>query len=146
MADLIDQLSENRYVVIGNLTKEHCTIFNSFGVLSHTLEVEQKIIMWNDRIDHVKEQHAHEFHLDIEYYINIIPDIIANPKFIGVHPKGHGIEYFGYIKNTDENVLVAIKAKSDRRGNLCFRSAYPVKQERLDNFIHSNRVVEFTNS
>ncbi|WP_026859548.1 hypothetical protein [Jeotgalicoccus psychrophilus] len=146
MANLINELSKNRYVTIGYLTKEHCTIFNSFGILSHTLEVGQKIIMWDDRIDHVKDKHAIEFHLEAEYYINIMPNIIANPTFIGIHPKGHGIEYFGYIQNTQENVLVAIKAQSDKHGNLCFRSTYPVKQERLQAFIRSNRVVRCTNS
>jgi len=120
---------------IGTLTKE------VIELLDLSLQ-ETDIIMWGDRIEHI-EKHKEDFD-DVEKYkshMELIPQIISAPDYVSIHPKGNTIEY---IKKIDDIMLVAIRIRTV--GKLAFRTAYPIKQSKLDNYIKNGRAVKMVDS
>lgn len=119
---------ENKPYTIGRVTND---VIELLGLAME----ERDIVIWGDRISHI-ERHKKDFEDEINYHthIELIPDIIANPDFVSVHPNGQSIEY---IKKIDEIVLVAVRIKV--KGRLALRTAYPIKQTKLDSYIESGR-------
>lgn len=119
---------ENKPYKVGRVTK---AIIDEFG-----LPISEKdILIWGDRIPHI-ERHKGDFATEEDYkkHIEAMPDIISNPDYVSIHPNGQSLEY---IKRIDELVLVAVRIKL--KGNLVVRSAYPIKEEKLDSYITSGR-------
>ena len=119
---------ENKPYKIGKVTND------VIKLLGLSIE-ERDIVIWGDRIPHI-ERHKKDFENECNYqtHIESIPDIIANPDFVSVHPNGQSIEY---IKKIDEIVLVAVRIKI--KGSLAIRTAYPIKQAKLDSYIERGR-------
>ena len=67
--------------------------------------------------------------------MELIPQIISKPEYVGYNEKNNGIEY---IKRLDDLTLVAVKLKSS--GDLFLRSIYPISDVKLNNGIASNRI------
>lgn len=74
---------------------------------------------------------------DYKKHVESMPDIINNPDYVGLHPKGNSIQY---IKRIDELMLVAIRITL--KGKLVVRSSYPITQNTLDSYLASGSVKE----
>lgn len=116
-------------IKIGVLTKE---VIDLLGL--NRLECD--IILWEDRFRYI-EKHKGDFNTEEDYYRHIaqIPDIIENPDYVGLHPGKNSIEY---IKRIDELMIVAVRIR--QTGNLAFRSAYPLSEKQLLNYLNSGTV------
>lgn len=95
------------------------------------------IIMWYDRLKYT-EKHKSDFRTEEEYIkcMENIPNIIKNPDYVGLHPRDGSIQY---IKQINELMLVGIRIKPF--GEICYRSAYPITEGQLNNYIDTERVV-----
>lgn len=113
-------------VKIGRLTKEVISQLN-------INRSECDIILWNDRYEYI-QKHIPNFKSkeDFDKHIALIPDIIENPDYIGKHPNDNSIQY---IKRINELMIVAIRVKE--KGHLALRSAYPLREKQLENYIES---------
>lgn len=115
-------------MIIGRLTNEVISLLN----LNRS---ECDIILWEDRLKYI-QKHIIDFESleDYEKHVELIPEIILNPDYVGKHPNSRSIEY---IKRIDRLMLVAVRLKVD--GDLAFRSAYPIREEQLERYIESGR-------
>jgi hypothetical protein len=111
-------------IIIGKLSKEIIALLK----LNRS---ECNIILWEDRFKYI-EKHIQDFESEEEFrkHISLIPDIIENPDYVGRHPKDNSIRY---IKRINELMIVAIRIKD--KGNLAFRSAYPITESQLDDHL-----------
>jgi hypothetical protein len=116
---------------IGVLTKE---IIDLLGLNRS----ECDIILWEDRFKYI-EKHKCDFKTEAAFYkhIALIPDIIENPDYVGKHPSKNSIEY---IKRIDELMIVAVRIKET--GNLAFRSAFPLTEKQLLDYINSKTIIK----
>lgn len=123
----LDNLKEStKSIKIGELTSEVIDILN--------LDMKPRnIYMWSDRLAHC-EKHKNDFTTEDEYYRSIenIPLIIKEPDYVGVHSNNKGIFY---IKKLENNCLVGITMDS-----LLFRSMYPIKESKLQNYLRQGKV------
>ncbi|MDD4834818.1 MAG: PBECR2 nuclease fold domain-containing protein [Lutispora sp.] len=96
------------------------------------------IIMWEDRFKYI-EKHKQHFQSEESYkkHVSQIPDIIENPNYIAKHPSSNSIEY---IKRIDELMLVAVRIKNT--GNLAFRTAYPLSELQLQDYINKGTAIK----
>lgn len=90
------------------------------------------ILMWDDRIEHI-EKHRMNFRniYDFDNYVELIPDIIENPDYIGIKDKNKSIQF---IKQYNDNVLIAVRLNT--KGKLSFRTMYPITDGQLDDYIN----------
>ena len=97
------------------------------------------ILMWDDRIQHI-EKHRMNFRniYDFDYYVDMIPEIIENPDYIGVKEKNKSIQF---IKQYDNNILIAIRLTT--KGRLSFRTMYPITDGQLDDYIRKDTAWEY---
>lgn len=98
----------------------------------------QNIIIWGPRLTEHCEKHKDEYSSVKSYKnaINSIPEIICNPDYVGFHPKNGNIQY---IKKLDDISLVGIKIIKGK-GNLLFRTIFPITEDKLNYYIKTNRV------
>lgn len=61
-----------------------------------------------------------------------IPLIIEKPDYVGIHSNNKGIFYIKKLKN---NCLVGVTMDS-----MLFRSMYPIKESKLNNYIKQGKV------
>jgi hypothetical protein len=128
----IDSLKKGFVTIkIGILTKE---VIDLLGLNRN----ECSIILWEDRFHYI-EKHKSDFKNEEDFYKHIsqIPDIIENPDYVGKHPGKNSIEY---IKKIDELMIVAVRIKET--GNLAFRSAYPLTENQLSEYLNSGTVMK----
>lgn len=123
----LDDLKKNtKSIKIGELTQEVIDILS--------LDANPRnIYMWSDRLNHC-EKHKNDFSSEKEYLRSLenIPTIIKNPDYVGLHSNNKGIFY---IKKLDSNCLVGITMDS-----LLFRSMYPIKESKLNNYIKQGKI------
>jgi len=130
MADKLDVESLKKGFInikIGMLTKEIADIIK--------LDRDEcDIVLWEDRFKYI-EKHKENFESEESFikHIELIPDIIENPDYVGRHPKDNSIQY---IKQLDKLMIVAVRIKY--KGKLCFRTAYPLTEKQLKDYIESN--------
>jgi len=119
-------------IKIGVLTKEVIDLLN---LNRDTCD----IILWEDRFKYI-EKHKGDFksEIDFENHIAAIPEVIENPDYVGVHPRKNSLEF---IKRIDELLIVVVRIK--QKGDLAFRTMYPLSEKQLQNYIKSGTVVEF---
>ena len=119
----IDNLEDNAYQV-GTLSQDVINLLN--------LSMDETAIMLGDDRIKYTSKHSHEFKSYETYKncVNSIPHIIACPDYVALHPSGKSIEY---IKQLDDIVLVAVRIRP--RGNLWFRSLYPISPSKLSRYI-----------
>lgn len=96
------------------------------------------ILMWRNRIEHLKKHQYETTDFSVEKMVSIIPDIIKSPDYIGVNKKDSSIQF---IKRLDANVLVAIRANN--RSNLSFRTMYTITDSQLSDYIRKDRAWKF---
>lgn len=74
-------------------------------------------------------------------YIDYIPDIIANPDYIGINPNesGGSIEL---VKRYEDNVLLGIKLDTDGQ-YLYVSTMYDVQESKVSRRLHSGRLKQF---
>lgn len=122
----IDLLKNNKVAKIGELTPEVIDILQ-------LNDKPRNITMWADRLEHCKK-HKRDFPSEDDYNNTIknIPQIIQNPDYVGLHPDGNSIQY---IKRINQNCIVGITTNS-----LCFRTVYPIKESKLENYLETNRI------
>jgi len=119
------------YVKIGKLSQE---VIDLLGLKL----IECDIIMWEDKFEYI-HKHITDFKSEENFYncISKIPETIASPDYIGLHPSKNSIEY---IKRIDELVIIAIRIKN---GKLALKTMFPLTEAQLEDYIKSNTVVEF---
>lgn len=74
-------------------------------------------------------------------YIDYIPNIIAEPDYVGVNPNETG-ESIEIVKKYEDNVLVGIKL--DTEGEYFYVSTmYDIQESKVSRRLHSGRLKEF---
>lgn len=87
--------------------------------------------------------HIRKRHPDILHKMHLIPDILANPDFIGKDPtKPNSIEL---IKVYDRNMLISITLDTDD-DYLYVSSIYDINQSKLERRINSGRLLRYSNN
>ena len=81
-------------------------------------------------------------HYKVLKYIDYIPDIIAEPDYIGVNPNENGTESIELIKRYKDNVLVGIKVDKEN-GNLYVSTMMDLQESKIERRLHSGRIKEF---
>ena len=83
---------------------------------------------------HVLKRHPHCLK-----YLDLIPEILSAPDYLGVNPKeAHSIEF---VKCYDDAVLVAVKLDL-RHDYLYVASVYDISESKLRRRIHSQRLMK----
>lgn len=128
---MIDK-STSDYQDVGRIDQETIDLINK--KLGKDLPiVPSAIIIGPTNIEHIKDVHKFTY----DNYLDEIPNIIADPDYIALHPSGKSIEY---IKKYDDNVLVAVRLRS--RGPLWVKSCFTIEDFKLEQYIKSGSVVE----
>lgn len=80
-------------------------------------------------------------HFNCLKYIDFIPEIIANPDYIGINPNESGAS-IELIKKFENNVMIGIKL--DSSGDYYYVSTmHDIQESKLRRRIHSGRIKEF---
>lgn len=118
-------------IIIGELSEK---VINLLGLNRKPCD----IIMWEDRFKYI-HKHICDFKTPENFYncISCIPEVIAKPDYIAKHPTKNSIEY---IKRLDELFIVVVRIKPT--GNLAFRSAYPLTENQLQNYLDSGTAIK----
>lgn len=113
-------------LIIGKLTPE---VISTLGLSSSPRD----IIMWEDRYQYI-QKHKSDFQSEENFNscVKKIPDVIADPDYVALHPSKGSIEY---IKQIDELLIVAVRLKNT--GSLALRTAFPLTQKQLQDYINS---------
>ncbi|WGT37997.1 PBECR2 nuclease fold domain-containing protein [Lysinibacillus sp. 1 U-2021] len=124
---------------LDNLDKEVYTIGRITNEITDLLGLtvnKKEILMWKDRFTYI-EKHKNDFDSEEQYidHVKAIPDVLRDPEYVGIHPNGNSIEF---IKKIDKNLMIAVRINN--KGNLVFRTSYPIKDSKLNNYISSGRV------
>ena len=129
--DLSALRNSTKSIKIGELTEE---VINVLGLNTKP----RNIYMWSDRLQHC-DKHKCDFSDETEYNESLenIPSIVQNPDYVGVHPNNKGIFY---IKKLKSNCLVGVTMDS-----LLFRSMYPIKEGKLNNYIKQGKIFPMKN-
>jgi len=100
------------------------TIYRSTGLLAHM--VKRK-------------------HFKCLRYIDFIPDIIANPDYIGINPNEKSGESIEFIKRYGVNVLVGVKLDS-KNNYLYVSTVHDIQESKLKRRLHSGRIQAYSNN
>ena len=121
-------------IKIGELTQE---IIKLLGINRKPCN----IVMWSERLKYT-EKHKVNFNTEEEYKeaIKNIPNIIKKPDYVGLHPSDNSIQY---IKQVNKLMLVGIRLKSE--GEISYRTAYPITESQLKDYIRKGRVKKLCN-
>lgn len=71
-------------------------------------------------------------------YIDYIPDIIANPDYIGINPNEKNTS-FEFVKCYQDNILIGIKLDTNKN-YLYISSMYDVQESKISRRLHSGRL------
>lgn len=94
---------------------------------------EKDIVVWHDRIGHFRKHlDRYSSEEEFEQCINRIPEVIADPDYVALHPSTGSIEYIKMI-----NVLFIVAVRLKTTGDLNVRSAYPLTNRQLADYIAS---------
>lgn len=96
------------------------------------------IIMWKDRIEHIKKHTFDNSNLSIEEMCEIIPEILDKPDYLGFKPKDYSLQF---IKRYKDNILVAVRI--DSKGRLSFRTMFTITESQLSDYIRKGRAWKF---
>ncbi len=97
------------------------------------------IVMWKDRIEHLKKHIYENPDFSIEKMCSLIPEIIKSPDYIGVKNKDLSIQF---IKRYEDNILIAVRM--DSKGRLSFRTMYTITESQLSDYLKKDRAWEFS--
>ena len=118
----------SKRIVIGILDEEKLEFIKEKNPEFFQKIVDPEIIMWDERLAHI-EKHRPNYKCiyDLDEYIELIPDIIANPDYIGIKD---GLQF---IKQFDNNVLIAVRVNA--KGKLSLRTMYPITDSQINDYI-----------
>lgn len=111
---------------IGKLTPD---VISTLGITSSPRD----IVMWEDRYQYI-QKHKGDFQSEENFIacVKKIPDVIAAPDYVALHPSKGSIEY---IKQIDELFIIAVRLKNS--GELALRTAFPLTKKQLQDYISS---------
>lgn len=117
-------MKENKYRYIGILDPK---IADYWGISKHK---NKPILVFNDRIDHVKDRHLKDFESEenILKIYNSLHNIIKRPDYVYYNPKSNGLEYY---KKLDNNICVAVRINNGKV--LKVKSWYPASSNKIKN-------------
>lgn len=93
------------------------------------LEANQPIYLGDSNIAHMIQRHPEDY----SQYGQFIPQILANPDYVGQNPGDGSIEY---VKDfCVDNQFVKVAVRLSQSGNLFVRSLYVLNTNRVHNFI-----------
>lgn len=96
------------------------------------------IIMWKDRVEHLKKHGYETTNMSVEDMCSLIPEIIEKPDYLGVRKKDMSIQF---IKRYSDNMLVAVRM--DSKGKLLFRTMYTITDSQLSDYLRKGSAWEF---
>lgn len=99
----------------------------------------RSIILWEDRFVYI-HKHVKDFSggkTQFDECMSRIPLIISKPDYVALHPTKGSIEF---IKRVDELMIVVVRLKQS--GNLAFRTAYPITELQLKDYIQCGTAVK----
>ena len=96
------------------------------------------IIMWKDRVEHLKKHGYETTNMSVEDMYSLIPEIIEKPDYLGVRKKDLSIQF---IKRYSDNMLVAVRM--DSKGKLLFRTMYTITDSQLSDYLRKGSAWEF---
>ena len=99
------------------------------SLLGSSLKADQPIYLGPNNIAHMQSRHP----ADYAKYGHYIPQILANPDYVGENPADGSIEYVKDFKINGEFVKVAVRLSGG--GVLYARSLYVLNPNRVQNFI-----------
>lgn len=100
----------------------------------------QNINTWSTRIAEHCEKHNKEYSSasNFDQAVSLIPLIIEQPDYVGIHPKNGNIQY---IKRLNDISLVGIHIVHN--GGLLFRTIFPISEIKLENSIKSGKFLPY---
>lgn len=99
------------------------------SLLGSSLKAGQPIYLGPGNIAHMQSRHP----ADYAKYGQYIPQILAQPDYVGENPKDGSIEYVKDFQINGEYVKVAVRLSGG--GTLYARSLYVLNPNRVRNFI-----------
>lgn len=99
------------------------------NLLNISYIADNKIYIGDSNIEHMKKSHP----LDYLKYKDEIPNILANPDYVGINKKDNSIEYVKEYKINDDFVKVAVRVSNNNK--LYARSLYILNKKRVQSFI-----------
>lgn len=84
--------------------------------------------------------HVQNHHPNKTSYLSHIPDIIANPDYVGHNPKE--VDSIELVKKYTDNEMVCIKLDS-KNGYLFVASVYEITEAKLNNRVNSGRLKKY---
>jgi hypothetical protein len=91
-----------------------------------------EIYLLQGGLKHIERKRKNFF----QEYINLLPDVIKNPDYIGTNPKyKNSVEF---IKKVKKNVLVAIR--SNEFGTLSVVTMFEVTNAKINRMLKHNRI------
>ena len=99
------------------------------SLLGLSQKQDQPILLGASNIAHMQAKHP----ADYQKYGKYIPQILAQPDYVGQNPKDGSIEYVKEFKVNNDFVKVAVRISG--QGKLYARSVYVLNPTRVHNFI-----------
>jgi len=123
-------------IILENLSVvgEYNTKFNE--ILELSLD-EQSIYQADGLKTHIERRHP-----ECLGYLDLIPQIIQNPDFIGVNPREKSGESVELIKRFDSNILIGIKLDTKNK-YLYVATLHEIRESRIERQLHSGRLKKY---
>lgn len=99
------------------------------NLLNISYITDNNIYIGDSNIEHIKKSHP----LDYLKYKDEIPNILANPDYVGINKKDNSIEYVKEYKIDNDFVKVAVRVST--KNKLYARSMYILNKKRVQTFI-----------
>jgi hypothetical protein len=140
MINILDVNTINKSVIIGTITTDMYKFIIAKRPDYINIINKRDIILWRDRINYI-QKHKDDFinQDDLDLYIKEIPQIIAEPDYIGIPPKEP--KSIQFIKRYDTNILIAVRISNN--GDLFFRSMYPITESQLSDYEYKNKAWKY---
>lgn len=138
LSDIFDLFEQTNCITVGSLDSEKISFIKKNCPQIFKKIKNYSIIMWKDRIEHLSKHSYDASRLPIDELVNLIPDIINNPDYIGYREKDSSLQF---IKEFENNILVAVRA--DGKGKLAFRTMYTITAGQLSDYINKDRAWKF---
>ncbi len=101
--------------------------------------ITDEIIITDERINHILEEHKEDF----EKYFNYIRSVIENPNYILKDYKNDNtVMFIRKIENTNLNVIIRLAIKFDEKHNKnSVITMYRIRDKNLVKLIHRNECI-----
>lgn len=138
MSDIFNLFQQTNCITVGSLDSKKLSFIKKNCPQALEKVKNHSVIMWKDRIEHLSKHAYDASKMPLDELVNLIPDIIANPDYIGYREKDSSLQF---IKEFENNILVAVRA--DGKGKLAFRTMYTINRGQLSDYINKGRAWKF---